>query len=90
MDLTLTVPDEVARALPLPEEERQQRLQTEMACLLYSKGWLSYGQATRVSGLDHFRFGLELGDRQIPRHYDENEAAHDLEYASRQQHVTDL
>ncbi len=90
MDLTLTVPEEVACALPLPAEERQQRLQTEMACMLYAKGWLSYGQATRVAGLDSYQFGLELGERQIPRHYDDEEAAHDLEYASRQQYVADL
>jgi len=90
MDVILTVPDEVARALPLPAEERQQRLQTEMACLLYAKDWLSYGQAARLCGLDHYRFGLELGDREIPRHYNEDEAAHDLEYASRQQHVARL
>lgn len=87
MDLILRVPDELARALPLPAEERERRLQTEMACLLYSKGWLSYGQGVTLAGLDHYRFGLELGDRDIPRHYTEAEADHDLEYARRQQYV---
>jgi predicted HTH domain antitoxin len=90
MEVTLTIPDELARALPLPAEEQQARLQTEMACLLYAKGWLSYGQAVRLSGLDHYRFGLELGDRNIPRHYSEAEIDHDLEYANRQQHVARL
>lgn len=88
MEVTLRIPDELARALPLPAEEQQARLQMEMACLLYSKGWLSYGQAVRLSGLDHYRFGLELGDRNIPRHYTEAEIDHDLDYASRQQHVS--
>lgn len=90
MDVTLIIPDEVARSLPLPEDERECRLQLEMACLLYAKGWLSYGQAVRLSGFDHFRFGQELGDRGIPRQYVEAEAEHDLEYARRQQHVADL
>ena len=90
MDVVVTVPDELARALPLPADEQQQRLQTELACLLYAKGWLSFGQAARLSGLDQYRFGLELGDRQIPRHYTEAEAAHDMAYANRQQHVADL
>lgn len=90
MDLTLRIPDEVARALPLPEEERESRLQTEMACLLYAKGWLSFGQAARVAGCDHHRFSLELGDRDIPRQYTEAEAEHDLEYARRQQYVSSL
>lgn len=90
MDLILRVPDELARALPLPAEEQERRLQTEMACLLYAKGWLSFGQAVRLSGLDHYRFGLELGDRDIPRHYTEAEADHDLDYACRQQYVARL
>ncbi len=87
MELTLRIPEDVARALPLPAEEQERRLQTEMACLLYAKGWLSYGQAAGLSGLDHYRFGLELGDRNIPRHYTEAEADHDLEYARRQQYI---
>lgn len=90
MQVTLDIPDDVAAGLPLPHEERQQRLQTEMACLLYAKGWLSYGQAVRVSGLDYYRFGLELGDRNIPRHFTDADVEHDLAYASRQQHVSAL
>lgn len=84
MDLILKVPDEVARCLPLPSAEREQRLQTEMACLLYSKGWLSFGQAVCLAGLDHHRFGLELGELGIPRQYNEAEVDHDLAYARRQ------
>ncbi len=90
MEVTLKIPDDLARALPLPEGERESRLHLEMACLLYAKGWLSYGQAMRLSGLDYYRFGLELGDRGIPRQYTEAEAQHDLAYARRQQHVAGL
>lgn len=88
--LTLEAPDDVVRALPLPEGEVQGRLQIELACLLYGKGWLSYGQAVRLSGLDYHRFSLELGDRNIPRNYTAAEVEHDLAYASRQQHVSSL
>lgn len=90
MEVTLTIPDDLAQALPLPEEERESRLHLEMACLLHAKGWLSYGQAVRLSGLDHYRFGLELGERGIPRQYTEEEAEHDLAYARRQQHLSRL
>lgn len=38
MELTLKIPEVVARALPLPAEEQERRLQIEMACLLYAKG----------------------------------------------------
>lgn len=91
MQLTLEIPDELLRALPLPREEQQRRLQTELACLLYSKEWLSFGQAARVARVarvDHHRFGLELGDRNIARHYLETDVEDDLAYASRQQHVS--
>jgi predicted HTH domain antitoxin len=87
MALTLEVPDDIARALPLPEDERQRRLQVELACLLYAKNWLSYGQAVRLSGLDYYRFAGELGDRNIPRHYGEQELREDLAYARGEQHV---
>ena len=81
MALILEIPDELARALPLPSEEREQRLQTEMACLLYAKGWLSFGQAAKLSGFDGHRFSEELADRGIPRQYSEAEVDHDLRYA---------
>ena len=81
MALILEIPDELARALPLPSEEREQRLQTEMACLLYAKGWLSFGQAAKLSGLDRHRFSAELAAREIPRQYSEAEVDHDLGYA---------
>jgi len=88
MQLTLDIPDDVLRSLPVPREEQRHRLQTEMACLLYAKGWLSFGQAARVAGMDQHRFGLELGDRSIARHYSAQDVEDDLAYASRQQHVS--
>ena len=90
MQLTLEIPDDLLRALPVPREEQQRRLQTELACLLYAKQWLSFGQAARVAGLDHDRFGMELGDRNISRHYSEEDVEADLAYASRQQYVSNL
>ena len=90
MQLTLDIPEDVARSLPLPQEERRQRLQTELACLLYSKGWLSYGQAVRVSGVDYYRFGFELGDRNVPRQMTEEDVEHEMAYAHRQQYVSRL
>lgn len=90
MQLTLEVPDDVMRALPVPPEERRQRLQTELACLLYAKGWLSFGQGAQLAALSHDRFGWELGDRGIPRHYTEADLEHDLAYARDQRHVSDL
>lgn len=85
--LTLEIPDDLATALPFPPEERHQRLRTELACTLYAKEWLSFGQAANLAGLSQERFAWELGDRDIPRHYSAEDAETDLAYARRQQHV---
>lgn len=90
MQLTLEIPDDIVRGLPLPADERQRRLQVELGCLLYAKGWLSYGQAARVAECDAYRFGLELGDRNIPRNLSEKDVEHELAYASRQLYVSRL
>ena len=88
MPLTLEIPDELATALPFPPEERQKRLSIELACTLYGRDWLSFGQGARLADLSQERFAWELGERNIARHYTELDAEHDLAYASRQQYVS--
>ena len=56
-------------------------MQIELACRYYAKGWLSLAQAARLAGLDHFAFGVELGERKIPRQYGLTEAQEDLAHA---------
>jgi predicted HTH domain antitoxin len=84
MSLTLEVPDEIQRAMRVPESERQSRLQTELACALYQREILSFGMAAELSCLPQFRFGQELVLRGIARHYSEQDLAEDFAYASGQ------
>jgi len=84
MSMTLEVPDEIQRALRVPEPERQIRLLIELACALYQREILSFGKAAELSQLSQFRFGQELAGRGIARHYAEEDIAEDLVYAGGQ------
>ncbi len=78
--MTLEVPDEIQRALRVPEPERQTRLLIELACALYHREILSFGKATELSRLSQFHFGHALVERGIARHYPEEDIAEDLAY----------
>ena len=84
MSMTLEVPDDIQRALRVPEPERQNRLLVELACALYHREILSFGKAAELSQLSQFRFGHELVQRGIARHYSEQDIAEDLAYAGSQ------
>lgn len=81
MSMILEVPDEIQRALRGPEPERQARLLVELACALYHREILSFGKAAELSHMSQFRFGHELAERGIARHYSEEDIAEDLAYA---------
>lgn len=81
MSMTLEVPDEIQRALRVPEPERQARLLVELACALYHREILSFGKAAELSQLSQFRFGHELTERGIARHYSEADISEDVAYA---------
>lgn len=49
MSMTLEVPNEIQRALRVPEPERQTRLLVELACALYHREILSFGKAAELS-----------------------------------------
>jgi predicted HTH domain antitoxin len=84
MSLTLEVSSEIQRALRVPEPERQTRLLVELACALYHREILSFGKAAELSQLSQFRFGHELVERDIARHYADEDIAEDLAYAGGQ------
>lgn len=84
MSMILEVPNEIQRALRVPEPERQTRLLVELACALYHREILSFGKAAELSQLNQFQFGHELVERDIARHYAEEDIAEDLSYAGAQ------
>ena len=82
MSLTIEIPTGVQRAIKLPESGQPRRLLLELACARYARRILSCGKAAELTGLSRFELGLELGARDIPRHYDNNELQQDVEYAA--------
>ena len=80
---TIDVPPDVYDALNVPEDDREDVIRRELAVSLYREGILSFGKARELAGLSRREFHHLLGDREIDRHYTDEELADDLEYARR-------
>jgi predicted HTH domain antitoxin len=83
MSIILDLDEQALASLPLQPGERERHMQIELSCRYYAKGWLSFAQAARMAGLDHFAFGVELAEREIPRQYGLTEALEDIAHARR-------
>lgn len=81
MRIHLDIPESVANSIRLPQAEAQQRLRTELAIALYGQGILSFGKAAELAEVSRFTFAESLGDRNMGRHYTEQDLAGDIEYA---------
>jgi predicted HTH domain antitoxin len=78
MSIQLKIPDSIVDAIRLPRQDREQQLLIELAVALYARGILSFGKARELSGLGKYEFGILLGHRDIPRHYDASDLIEDL------------
>jgi predicted HTH domain antitoxin len=81
--LLLEIPEDVADALRLPPAEQEGELRKELALALYQRGALSYGKARRLAAMNRWEFETLLGNRQIVRHYIENDLRGDIDYGNR-------
>lgn len=81
MTLQLEIPDSVARAMRLPATNQSKQLLVELAVALYSQGILSFGKARELADMGKAEFGILLGERNVARHYGEEELKDDLAYA---------
>ena len=84
MTFHLDIPESVAQSLRLPAPEVVPRLRTELAVALYARGILSFGKASELAEASRFAFADLVAQRDIPRHYTEDELTQDLDYARRQ------
>lgn len=83
MSIQLEIPDQIAQAIRLPLEEQKQQLLIELAVALYARGILSFGKARELAGFNKYEFGVLLGKRTIPRHYEAQDLQDDVIYARR-------
>jgi predicted HTH domain antitoxin len=84
MGVTLEIDEQTLARLPLGPGERERLMQIELACRFYANGWLTLGQAARMARLDQYAFGVQLAERNIPRHYTIEDSDADLRYAGGQ------
>jgi predicted HTH domain antitoxin len=84
MNITLHIPDSIARSLRVPEAEAEQRVRQELAAALYARSLLSFGKASELAGVSRFAFSEIVAERQIPRHYGPEELNEDAGYAGGQ------
>jgi len=83
MSIQLEIPDDVVQAIRLPAAEQKHQLLVELAVALYARGILSFGKARELAQMSKYEFGILLGQREIPRHYDAEDLDDDLTYAHR-------
>jgi predicted HTH domain antitoxin len=81
MSILLDIPTSIVKAMKLPERQRKRQLLIELSVSLYSQGILSFGKARELAGVDHRTFGSILGERAVPRHYEEEDLVDDFNYA---------
>ncbi len=81
MTFHLDIPESIAKSLRLPAPEIEPRLRTELAVALYAQGILPFGKAAELAEVSRFAFADLVTQRNIPRHYTEDDVAQDLEYA---------
>lgn len=75
------IPEDVFESIRIPDREKDKELKVELAVSLYSRGALSFGKARQLADVSHERFQEILADREIERHYTEEEFEEDLQYA---------
>ena len=73
--MSVLIPDEVLEAAGMTEAELKQ----EIAVVLYGRGHLSLGRASRLAGMGRIEFQQLLTSRQIPMHYDVADLEADIE-----------
>ncbi len=69
------IPDEVLEAAGMTEAELKQ----EVAVMLFERGNLSLGRASRLAGMGRIEFQQLLASRQIPMQYDVADLEADIE-----------
>ena len=79
--LVIEIPEAVQAALRFPPGEVERELRKELAVALYQRQGLSFGKARMLAQMTRWEFEELLGQRQIARHYSEDDLREDIEYA---------
>lgn len=77
--VTIQIPDDVLPAIKIPKQRVAQELTKELALQLYRERLLSFANAHRLAAMSKLEFHHLLGERKIPRQYDEEALLADLQ-----------
>jgi len=77
--LTLDIPKEVLISVKIPRNRLKTDLRRELALQLYRENMISFANAHRLAEMTKIEFHYLLGERQIPRQYDQEDFEKDLE-----------
>lgn len=81
MTYHLDIPESITSSLRLPASEVEPCLRAELALALYAQGILPFGKASELAAVSRFAFAELAEQRNIPRHYTEDELTQDIGYA---------
>ena len=81
MTIILEIPDTISHAMHIPQKAQKRQLKTELALSLYAQGILGFGKSCELAEMSQGEFGVLLGQRGIPRQYDEQDVQDDIAYA---------
>jgi len=78
--IQIEIPEEIITGIKIPEKDLEKIMKIELAIALYQKGYLSFGQARKITGLSKIEFINELAERKVERHYTEEDLRDDVEF----------
>ncbi len=79
--IQIEIPKEIMLSLKMPSEFAKQQITEELAVHLYRRGFLSFGKARQLTGMNKWEFSERLGNLQIPRHYEQGDLEEDIKFA---------
>lgn len=77
--LTLDIPEDILASVKIPRNRLQSELRRELALQLYRENMISFANAHRLAEMSKIGFHYLLGERGIPRQYDEEDFEQDVE-----------
>jgi len=78
--IQIEIPEEIITGIKIPEKDLEKIMKIELAIARYQKGYLSFGQARKITGLSKIEFINELAERKVERHYTEEDLRDDVEF----------
>ena len=77
--MTLDIPESILHTVKIPRNRLKTDLKRELALQLYRENMISFANAHRMADMSKVEFHHLLGERHIPRQYDEEDYEKDME-----------